>query len=381
SVRISSGIAFSEKKSKVENYVGRDWLIFSIKCTQEKTEESLSLLKDAISKMEFLDKERIKTLLEETLNEMRSSIIPSGTRYALIRSASLFSYTGALEELLYGLSQFFILQKLADADISELQEHFSLILKTAIESGAVLHITSDNASLDNALPVLKKFASELNLLPPCKKSIERDIQEKKIYALVKKQISGKFSKKEIFTAPSQVSYTAQVFKIESVSKSEMAARKVLCHYLQSSSLWEKIRVIGGAYGSSASCDYLTNVVSFSSYRDPLPFNSLNTFLSCVKEFSKMTLSDAEVEKAITGTYGTMTRPLSPYSRGYAGFRQKLYGLTDEEKDLRLQEILKVTKTSLKDAAIALIEGFSKKHSTVLCDSSLVKEEKVINLPI
>ncbi|MBR7063745.1 MAG: insulinase family protein, partial [Treponema sp.] len=366
SMRVSTGISVCEKNKALPNYVGRDWIIASIKFTEEKAKKALTLFAEAMSTMNFSDSERVKTILDESLNGMASSVIPSGTRYASVRSQAQFSRTKAIEELLSGFTQLFILQKFSDGDVAKMSEHFSFILNHAFASGAVLHITGDEKSLESVRPLVDGFASELKLHSI--KTIQT-VSDDDLFNLIKMEEFFHNEKNEIFTSPSQVGYSALSFCTKPVSHIERAARKVLCHYLHSSLLWEKVRVIGGAYGANATSDFSTNIISFSSYRDPSPFKSLETFFECVKEVAEQLFSDSEVEKAVTGTYGTITRPQSPASKAYQSFRNILYGLTDAERDKRLESVLRVKKDDIKSAAFSLLEEFSKAYKVVLCDKS------------
>ena len=48
-------------------------------------------------------------------------------------------------------------------------------------------------------------------------------------------------------------------------------------------------------------------------------SSIKTFKSCLDDVCAMRFSDTDVSRAVTGTYGDVTKPQSPQSRGTRGF--------------------------------------------------------------
>jgi Zn-dependent M16 (insulinase) family peptidase len=134
--------------------IGRNWLFVQVKMLAEKTDASLALLSRCLTGAEFADAKRLGDLVLEARNDIRSSIIPSGHEYAMLRACRFFSASRALDEVWNGVSQLFTMQNLAappTGDASSalpisaeaLSERLRGIRALLLASGAVLHVTAD----------------------------------------------------------------------------------------------------------------------------------------------------------------------------------------------------------------------------------------------
>ena len=124
----------------------------------------------------------------------------------------------------------------------------------------------------------------------------------------------------------------------------------MSHQLSTGTLWEEIRMKGGAYGAFSHPDHLEGPFSFSSYRDPNPLRTLETFSSIIREPLRFEAMDKKVlDKAVIGTYSRETRPRSPAEKGLADFFRFLYGIEDRHRSRRLKDIIAVSEDQI-DAA-------------------------------
>jgi presequence protease len=375
--RSENGIRAAEK-ARDANYIGRDMIIFSMKLPVEKTDEALALFKDALTGMDFSDSERIKTLLSETLDGIRSSVLPAGSRYAASRAASRLSRTKAVEELWAGLSQLFTLEKISKENAADLGRLFARILSDIRSAGAVIHVTADTRSMDTVLRRIPDFAvmSGLKSLAPAP---ERKDEE--FYALTRLPGETVLPKDEACILSSQVGFASESSLCSFLNIADHASLNVLCHWMRTGVLWEKLRMTGGAYGADAGIDVRTGIFSLTTYRDPTPVKSLDVFNDCINASCAAHLSKSDVARAVTGCYGEEMQPLSPSARGYLGFRHKLNAITEEDRNLEIQAVLSVNEDKIHEAAEKLQNLRADRYTSVICNKSQKNTGVIVCLPL
>jgi hypothetical protein len=107
-------------------------------------------------------------------------------------------------------------------------------------------------------------------------------------------------------------------------------------------LWEKIRILGGAYGAFCSFDSNSGILSFLSYRDPnldATLENYNNAAGYLKNLDAASLSGSELTKAIIGTIGDMDSYQLPDAKGHTSMMRYLTGKTDEMRQKERDEVL------------------------------------------
>ncbi len=366
------------EKVKSGNYVGRDMVAFGMKLPVEKTAAALELFKNAVTGMDFSDAERIKTLVGETLDGMRSSVLPAGSRYASSRTASRINRTKAVEEIWMGLSQLFTLERISREEPAELGKLFSRILSDIRSAGAVVHITADSNSMDEVLPLIPDFAAKTglhSLVPPPER------KDAEFYALTELPGENGLPKEEACVLSAQVGFASEASPCGRLDFAEYASMNVLCHWMRTGVLWEKLRMTGGAYGADAGIDMRTGIFSLATYRDPAPVKSLAVFDDCIEAACRARLSGSDVARAVTGCYGAEMQPMSPSARGYLGFRHKLNAVTEEDRNLEIQAVLSVNEDAIHASAEKLRKLRENRYTSVICDKSQKNTGVIVDLPL
>jgi len=167
---------------------------------------------------------------------------------------------------------------------------------------------------------------------------------------------GVVSVPEVFASPSlQVGFAAMTLQAAEYDTLAQTAETVLAHQLSTGALWENIRMKGGAYGASASSNGLERCFSLSTYRDPAPLRSLDTFRSILKDsaahaddFSK---GEDALEKMIIGCYSNETRPRTPAEKNVNDFLRYLSRIDDGCRRRKLKRLINISE---KDISAALI---------------------------
>jgi Zn-dependent M16 (insulinase) family peptidase len=155
-----------------------------------------------------------------------------------------------------------------------------------------------------------------------------------------KDISAQGQRTEVFSsALLQVGFAAQTLTAAPYGSYQQAAELVLAHQLSTGALWEDIRMKGGAYGAIAQPDALEGTFSLSTYRDPTPLRSLDTFNALLKETAKLTPDEDSLVKAIIGVYARETRPRTSADKSIIDFLRFLYGIEDIHRSRRLRNLI------------------------------------------
>lgn len=342
------------------SFAGRQWLFCKIKSLDDKIDASLDLMRDCLLGARYDDKKRVKTLAEEVLSDLESSVVPSGHSFAAGRAERFANKACAIEEIWYGVCQVFTMRKIA-ADIDGTIEKMKFIAGKILGAGAVLHVTADKDTMPKALAATKRFARDMNLRAPAKRFSAPD---QAFYDLTnignKKPADG-----EVISVPAMVGFASRSFKSSSYATREAVAEKVLAHLLSSGALWEKIRTVGGAYGAFAHVDSVSQTFTLSTYRDPTPQKSLAAFDQCLEAAAKNGFDAETVEKAVAGTYSSLVTPRAPKSRGSAAFLRQLYLLDPKEVLWRTKVLLSINAQDLQAAARRLLRERKKQSNSVL----------------
>jgi Zn-dependent M16 (insulinase) family peptidase len=160
----------------------------------------------------------------------------------------------------------------------------------------------------------------------------------------------------VFASPSlQIGFAAMTLRAAPFDTPAQTAETVLAHHLSTGALWEDIRMKGGAYGASASSDSLERCFTLSTYRDPAPLRSLDSFSAILKSGpldGYRSIEEDELVKTIIGCYARETRPRSPAEKGITDFLRYLSRIEDDYRRRRLQRLI---AASAGDIAAALGE--------------------------
>ncbi|MDR1174245.1 MAG: insulinase family protein [Treponema sp.] len=343
---------------------GRDWLVFRLKALDEKFADSSDLALRLITGADFSDLRRIRDLVLEMKNDADSSLAPMGHSYASARSGRNFSRSRTVEEIWNGLSQIPFVHRLAAMDTAELAARLTRIRDTlAAGAGLIANLSVSPERMKEALAVTGERFGAFGPPRP-RKTGGREALLPYLSAPPEASCAGpeETGEAEVFAAPSlQIGFAAMSLSAAPYLSRHYVPELVLSHQLSTGALWEHIRMKGGAYGAFAHANHVEGTFSFSTYRDPDPFRSLEAFSSILKTFDKIEAEKAgdaahresELEKLIIGAYSRETHPLTPSAKAFSDFLRFLYGINDSYRSRKLEGIISVRSEDLSAAAARL----------------------------
>jgi hypothetical protein len=325
--------------STTPDLIGRDWIIYRLKCLDEKIAPSLDLLLRFICEADFTDLRRINDLVLEMKAELDSSLAPMGHLYASGRAGRFNSCAKKIEELWNGISQIEFVHRLAKMDTAEIVKKLQYLQQKISGAGLIVNITG--ASLDAAEAGITQRFNRFGRPAP------------RSAANISALPSNSSPVMEVFASQSlQVGFAARTLNAASFDTIEQVAETVLAHQLNTGTLWEDIRMKGGAYGAFLNSDCLEDCVSFASYRDPNPLRSLDVISAIFKNNDGLQCcsnSEKNLVKSIIGCYAKETRPRTGAENGLIDFYRFLYGIEDSYRKRKLERLVNISTADLSAA--------------------------------
>ncbi len=330
----------------------------------ESLDESMNIVIDFFNKADFHDYKRLKNIIIELRNDIKSALIPNGSSYAALRSARKFSLASCREECWYGVTQAQFLDNL----VKEIENESKLVEVATIldgikgelvtRKGLFFHASADKKYEKQLIDAFKRVIDSL----PDGDSYIHSAEHYDIHNSI-----------EALVGNTQVSYSGVTVKGAFIGTKEYATQEILCYLLKTGYLWENVRMKGGAYGVFVSGSGMDGSITFGSYRDPNITGTLEHFKQSLEWIAAGHLTEEEIELALISVIGKELKPLTPIEKSIIGMRRKLIGITDEIRINKRNNLLSVTKEDLMDFAAVILHHFSDCSTVVMASEDHIKE--------
>lgn len=380
---VTEGEEVPAASSLVQSVAYKARLFVRVKVLEENLQSALALTGTLLKESCIDDVKRLRVILQERLMDFSSGYIPGGSGYAAQRAAAGVSRAAAVSDQLRGLAQW---EYLSALDLSKESELFrigelltSIRAKLFCKEFAQAGITAGESILSTAV---HEVASLLESFPDAGAAetageivpgapILQEASEPVDVSLP----AADAGKSEVFLIPASVNFTACAFKAAGIRDPLHVYETIISEILTTNKLWEKIRMMGGAYGADASIDLLEEYFVFSTYRDPRLAGSLRDFRVVLVDLVEQELDQEDIQKAVITIIGKDVRPKSPSEKSMVGLRRELYGITDELRRVRRELFLKATSKDIQAAAKVLLNSFDSGISLVsLCNINSFTED-------
>lgn len=300
-------------------------------------------------------------MVMESKARQEQKLVPMGHQMVSLRLRAHFHEAGWAAEQMNGVTYLFFLRKLAKAVdegwpgvLADLEEMRRILLH---RNAMLLNITLDERGWSDFQLQVDAFLEAL----PASAEIDEAWSSKKI-----PDIEG-------MSIPAQVNYVAKGTNIYQSGYRFHGSAHVICRYLRSAWLWERVRVQGGAYGAYCLFDRLSGVLAFVSYRDPNLLRTLEAFDETSRFLRNIELHEDELKRSIIGTIGDMDKYRLPDAKGYTSMVRHLSGETDEERQQVREEVLSTRAADFRAFAQALEMVKEKGLVKVLGSESAIQQ--------
>jgi Zn-dependent M16 (insulinase) family peptidase len=329
----------------------KEGLAFSGMALDRNVPVMFDLLRKLIVETNFDSPEaaqQIRQLLQAASDGVVNDIASSGHAYARRAAEAGLTWDAFVREQVSGLSQVKLVTSLANRPesdrLEDVIEKLKLIQQFAFAGTMRAAITCDSESVANNTGALAKF---LDSLPsntanfPARKNRDFTRNIKSFYPL-----------------PYQVYYGALALPTVPYTSPDNAPLQILSSLLTHKHLHHEIREKGGAYGGGAYSRAIDGIFGFYSYRDPNPLNTIKIMQNAGQWAVDKKWSDRDLEDAKISVFQGVDAPRAVNEEGMSNF---VYGVTDEMKQARREQLLDVTKDQVREVAQKyIVNSLSKK---------------------
>ena len=166
---------------------------------------------------------------------------------------------------------------------------------------------------------------------------------------------------EVFASQSlQIGFAGLAFDSALFDTVGQKAETVLAHQLSTGTLWEDIRMKGGAYGVITSSDSFENCFSFATYRDPNPLRSMDVIAELFKNSQlKDNLQycgggdEKNLVKSIIGCYAKEVHPRTNAEDGTIDFNRFLHGIEEPYRKRSMERLISLSVADMSAAFSSL----------------------------
>lgn len=317
------------------------WLFLRGKATIEHAKDLFDILSDMLLKVAFDNKERFLQMLFEEKVSLESALVPAGHRFVNGRLRSNYNLSDYASEMMGGIEYLYFLRELVDEvknDWASVLSKFEQIQQLLVNKHAMLfNLTLDGANFDRLSPhihaLLQAFPATLS-------------QQARWDFIQHDQNEG-------FIIPAEVNYVGKGANLYALGYQPDGSVSVITNFLRTTYLWEQVRVKGGAYGGFCVFDYQTGIFSYLSYRDPNVFETIMSYDKTAEYLQHADINKDAITRSIIGSIGSLDLYQLPDAKGYSSMIYYLAGVTEEDRQLRRDQILKTTEKNFRNFADVL----------------------------
>ncbi|CAL1389449.1 unnamed protein product [Linum trigynum] len=299
-----------------------------------RAEDLFNLVKCVLQEVQFSDQQRFKQFVSQSKAGMESSLSDGGHSIAASRLGAKFTTAGWISEQMGGVSYLEFLQDLekrVDQDWDGISASLEEIRTSLLsKDGCLVNLTADGKNLTASEKYVSKF---LDCLPSSSPAATASWSARLPPG------------NEAIVIPSQVNYVGKAANLYEAGYQLHGSVYVISNHISNTWLWDRVRLMGGAYGGMSQFNPYSGVYYFVSWRDPNLLNTLDVYDATGDFLRELELDNDTLTKSIIGTIGDVDSYQLPDAKGYNSMLRYLRGFTEEERQQRREEIL---STSLKN---------------------------------
>lgn len=341
------------------------------KALTDQATDLFDILSEIINNVDLDQKDRLKQIITERRSGLEAGLIPGGSSVIHQRLKAHFSTPDRILDEINGINQIFFLRQLIEQieqDWPSVLQNLRTITRALFnKNNAVVNSTIDAEGYSSLSNARKGFMDSLS----ASKNLTYDWQYEKLPS------------NEVFTLPSQVNYVGSGYHLYSAGYEFNGNLNVINNYLQTTYLWERVRVQGGAYGGFSVFDHITGVFDFLSYRDPNVLSTIENYDNTGNFLCDLKISDSELTKSIIGTIGDMDGYLLPDAKGWQALGRLILEYSPEARQKIRDDVFAVKPSDfqkfgallnmVKPSAETVILGSANSFDTI----STIKEQPVL----
>jgi presequence protease len=362
----TGGISFSTRvfleKDSPEGFTPT----FGVRCKAlaSKMPKAAEFIAEILGSTRFDEKKRIREIIREVKSRFEAAVYSSGHAVSSMRLLSYFSPKVQYDEFLSGLSYYKFIVSL-EKNFDEKWEEISQNLKKVSE-----FIFNKNNLLINLVCDREDYGSLTDNLDVIMKVLKTEVLPEVTYNFdLKPANEGLLTQSKVQFVAKGGNYVKAGYKYNG----SLLVLKTIAGY---DYLWNKVRVLGGAYGvmSGFGRDGNTYIVS---YRDPKLKETLNTYDGMEEYLRGFEADESEMTKYIIGTVSNLDFPLTPSMRGEVTAANYICKVTHEDQQRERDQVINTRVEDIRGFANLLKDTLSQNYICVLGNDGKIKENKDI----
>lgn len=337
--RLTGGISAGNLlSSTLESGQEAAWFTLRGKATLAHVQDLLDLLRDLLLTVRLDNQPRFKQMVLEAKARREASLIPAGHQVVNRRLRAAYNVADTLAEQINGIQNLYFLRDLVDrveadwsgvlSDLEEIRQR--LINRSTMMVNATLEVEAWNSIQS----LVAAFIEQLpGFAPEYYDWQTEDLPEN-----------------EGLVIPAQVNYVGKGANLFDLGYELDGSMLVVNKYMQTTWLWEKVRVQGGAYGGFSVFDQFSGVFTFISYRDPNLTQTLENFDNTAQFLRQLDMHADELTKSIIGVISDLDNYQLPDAKGYTSMVRYLVGMDDTKRQRLRDQVLATTGDDFRRVA-------------------------------
>ncbi|GIP39509.1 peptidase [Paenibacillus sp. J31TS4] len=315
------------------------------KAFYDKTDRAAELIREILGSSRLTDGKRLKEIVSETKTRTESVISSSGHIVSRMRALSHLAPRYRFDELTGGLQFYRFLCELEsgwDARWDDTQTALAEVCRLLFtESRFSLAVACEEEAYSDVTQSLMTIRGALSAEEPA--AAPFPFQRTPV--------------NEGFATAGSVQYVTKAGNFREAGYSYSGELQVLRTILNLDYLWNKVRVLGGAYGVSLMLQR-DGTLTASSYRDPKLAETLAAYDGMPGYLEAFEAEEREMTKYIIGTISRLDTPLTPQSMLSVALGRKWSGLTQEDVDRERADVLGATAQAMRGYSPLITAGLS-----------------------
>ncbi len=334
----------------------------NMRVMEKNLEKAINLAGSMMLGTVFDDEKRLYEILAETRSQMEAALRESGNSVAASRVMSYTSTRAKYGDLLHGIGQYRVLERIVD-NFEDEKENLKDTLKSLVNSifttsGLLVSVTARKPGYD----LVKQQASKITKgLSGCG------------YERADAVISLPTCVNEGFMDASQIQFVAMGGNYKRKGLEYTGALRVFRCIMNYDYLWLNLRAIGGAYGCSCTVNRMGDVC-FTSYRDPNLGKTMEVYRGVTEYLENFDVDDRDMTRYVIGTFSEMDAPLTPADQGRRSLSAWLCGITQEMLQKDRDEVLRADVQDIRNLAVLLRAVMEDAHCCAIGNEEKIRQE-------
>ena len=333
----------------------------SITSLTDKLDHALDLVLEVITSSDLSMKDKILEVLTQKSQFLTQMFVNGGNRTARTRALSYINDAALISDEVNGISYYDFLMNLLnnyEESFEEFKEKLTNVCaKLFNKNNLFCNVTCNDEEFIKSKDAINKFIVNV-----------KDEEVNDVLTLSRE------IKNEGFKAPFNVNYNALSGDFKASGLEYNGSLDLVNNLLATDYLWQRVRVLGGAYGCSLDINP-NGTISLVSYRDPKVKETFDNYHAIIEYLDNLDMSDSELFKFVIGAIGGLDYPYSPKVKGLLSLRNYYKGYTKEDQEKRRSELLSSTLEDVKASKKYFEAVFNQEVVCTIGNNDKVEENK------